>query len=79
MTQALPYYQQALALRPQDARIRVNHSVALLKAGQYAQGWKEHEWRFHLPGQAPLPMERLLPPLGPHTSLKNQHVLPPCE
>lgn len=75
MEQALPYFQQALALRPQDARIRVNHSVALLKAGQYAQGWSEHEWRFHLPGHTPLPLNRLLPSLGPDTSLKNQHIL----
>ncbi|MFT9416986.1 tetratricopeptide repeat protein [Acetobacter sp.] len=75
MEQSFSYFAQALALRPQDARIRVNHSVALLKAGQYAQGWREHEWRFQLPGHTSLPMERLLPTLGPDTDLSGQRIL----
>ncbi len=75
MEQSFAYYTQALAQRPQDARIRVNHSVALLKAGQYARGWSEHEWRFRLPGHTSLPMERLLPTLGPDTNLHGQRVL----
>ena len=75
MEQSFTYFRQALALRPQDARIRVNHSVALLKAGHYSQGWREHEWRFRLPGHTSLPMERLLPTLGPGTSLKGQKIL----
>ncbi|WP_338331546.1 tetratricopeptide repeat protein [Acetobacter sp. LMG 32666] len=75
MEQSFVYFRQALALRPQDARIRVNYSVALLKAGYYAQGWTEHEWRFRLPGHTSLPMERLLPTLGPKTNLTGQRVL----
>lgn len=75
MEQAFPYYRQALTLRPQDARIRVNHSIALLKAGRFAQGWTEHEWRFRLPGHTSLPIERLLPTLGPTTNLEGQRIL----
>lgn len=75
MDQAFAYYRQALSLRPEDARIRVNHSVALLKAGQYDKGWTEHEWRFRLPGHTSLPIERLLPTLGPTTSLEGQRIL----
>ncbi|MDE7546729.1 tetratricopeptide repeat protein [Acetobacter fabarum] len=75
MEQSFAYFAQALALRPQDARIRVNHSVARLKAGRYAQGWREHEWRFQLPGHPSPPMERLLPTLGSNTDLSGQRVL----
>lgn len=75
MEQSFAYYRQALVLRPEDARIRVNHSVSLLKAGLYDQGWAEHEWRFRLPGHTSLPMERLLPTLGPKTSLNGQRIL----
>ncbi len=39
-------YGQALALKPDLAAAWWNRSLARLTAGDYAQGWKEYEWRW---------------------------------
>ena len=44
-------------------------------AGRMAQGWQEHEWRFRLPGHTTLPLDRLLPSLGPGADLAGRSVL----
>lgn len=72
---ALNAYRRAIVYRPTDAQIRLNHSITLLKAGRYAQGWAEHEWRLKLPGHSSLPQDRQLPSLGPDTDLTGQRVL----
>lgn len=77
-THALDLYRRAIMLTPQDARLRLNHSIALLKAKRFAQGWIEHEWRFHLPNHTSLPIDQLLPSLTKdhHTiSLKGKTIL----
>ncbi|GAN67470.1 tetratricopeptide repeat protein [Acetobacter orleanensis] len=73
--EALDAYRRAIFYRPTDAQIRLNHSITLLKAGRYAQGWAEHEWRLQLPGHSSLPQDRLLPSLGPDTDLTGQRIL----
>ncbi|MCX2560174.1 tetratricopeptide repeat protein [Acetobacter farinalis] len=73
--EALDFYRRAIFYRPTDAQIRLNHSITLLKAGRFAQGWAEHEWRLKLPGHSSLPQDRLLPSLGPDTDLSGQRVL----
>ena len=45
-------YDRAVALRPDDARIRVNRVVALLRAGRWAEAWPDYEWRLSLPEHA---------------------------
>lgn len=73
--EALDSYRRAIYYRPTDAQIRLNHSITLLKAGRYAQGWAEHEWRLKLPGHSSLPQDRLLPSLGPNTDLTGRRIL----
>lgn len=73
--EALQLYREAIAHAPTHARIRLNHSIALLKAGYYTQGWAEHEWRLDLPGHTSLPRETALPNLTPDLDLADRHVL----
>lgn len=72
---ALSYYHRAIRLKPNEAQIRLNHSICLLKAGRMTQGWTEHEWRLALPGHTELPRSLLLPTLSPTTDLSGSTVL----
>jgi len=47
---ALARYRDAIAARPDYAEARFNHAMQLLLQGDYANGWKEYEWRMRLPG-----------------------------
>ncbi|GBQ89928.1 O-linked N-acetylglucosamine transferase [Acetobacter nitrogenifigens DSM 23921 = NBRC 105050] len=73
--EALDLYRSAIAEKPTDAQIRLNHSVALLKAGRFAQGWSEHEWRLKLPNHTSLPQDKLLPPIGPDVDIRGKRIL----
>ncbi len=73
--EALSAYRQSIQIKPDDAQVRLNHSICLLKAGRMVQGWQEHEWRFRLPGHTRLPLDRILPTLGPHADLAGRSVL----
>ncbi|RUT24525.1 peptide transporter [Asaia sp. W19] len=75
MIPALNLYRRAIMQRPDHPQMRLNYSIALLKAGFYQQGWAEHEWRFQLPGHTSLPLSRLLPTLTPGLDLNGKHVL----
>ena len=46
MNQALQYYDKSLAIEPEYAEARFNRSALLLARGEYADGWREYEWRF---------------------------------
>ena len=72
---ALSSYHRAIKLRPDEAQIRLNHSICLLKAGRMAQGWVEHEWRLSLPGHTDLPRARMLPNLSDALALSGRTVL----
>lgn len=72
---ALEHFRAAIARNPDDPRIRLNHSIALLKAGHTAQGWVEHEWRLRIPGRASLPRDRLMPTLTPDLDLSGRRIL----
>jgi hypothetical protein len=41
---------QALALAPSHADLRYNRSLLLLLMGRWAEGWREHEWRWRAAG-----------------------------
>jgi Flp pilus assembly protein TadD len=46
LEEALACYQTALWFDPQSASTRYNRSLALLQKGDYAEGWREYEWRW---------------------------------
>jgi len=75
MNEALNLYRQAIQIKPDHPQMRLNYSIALLKAGYFQQGWAEHEWRFRLPGHTSLPMNRLLPNITAGLDLRGKHVL----
>jgi len=43
---AIACYDRALVLDPENAEIRRNRAQALLKQGDFAEGWREFEWRW---------------------------------
>ena len=43
---AIEFYDIALDQDPENAEIRRNRAQALLKIGQFQEGWKEFEWRW---------------------------------
>lgn len=73
--EAIDLYRSAIQERPDDAQIRLNYSVALLKAGRFAQGWSEHEWRLNLPGHSQLPKDRLMPSLRDGLDIRGKRIL----
>ncbi|MGO3517957.1 MAG: tetratricopeptide repeat protein [Acetobacter cibinongensis] len=75
MEDAFNFYRKAIFYNPTHPQIRLNHSISLLKAGRYAQGWTEHEWRLKLPGHSNLPSATLMPSLGPDSDIRGKRVL----
>jgi tetratricopeptide (TPR) repeat protein len=55
LIEALACYQLALWLNPDAYSTRYNRSLALLQQGNYAEGWKEYEWRWKRPQTPPRP------------------------
>jgi len=47
--------QRAIALKPQEGQLHVNLAHLELLAGNFADGWREYEWRFSCQQSAPLP------------------------
>ena len=54
-TEAIPAYDVALTLAPDDAQIRVNRVVALLRAGRWPDALAHYEWRLRLAGHPARP------------------------
>lgn len=44
---AVSLFRRASLLAPDHPDIHCNLAAALLQAGDYRQGWREHEWRLH--------------------------------
>jgi len=44
--EAIASFDQALAIAPESASVHWNRALALLRAGDFEQGWKEYEWRW---------------------------------
>ena len=51
---AIALLQQAVKDAPNDGNIHYNLALALLAAGRFKEGWREHEWRFGK--SSPVPM-----------------------
>jgi len=67
LDEALSAYRQAVALAPDHADYHNNLGLTLLLAGDYAEGWREHAWRFGatVPGRVfPQPQWRGEPLIG---------------
>lgn len=52
LDEALRAFDRALALEPNLPQTRFSRSLVLLAQGDYAQGWKEYEWRAKCPEHA---------------------------
>ena len=44
--EAIESYRKAIALKPDDAKAHWNLAISYLTLGEFALGWKEHEWRW---------------------------------
>ncbi len=53
LPEALAAQRQALALDPGFVDANYNHAVSLLMAGEYEEGWRQYEWRWHLAWSKP--------------------------
>jgi tetratricopeptide (TPR) repeat protein len=42
---ARPYLDKAIALAPTEGKLHWNRALMMLEAGNYAEGWREFEWR----------------------------------
>lgn len=51
--QALILYDRVVALQPDHAHARWNRALALLTIGDFANGWRDYEWRWTGVGMAP--------------------------
>jgi tetratricopeptide (TPR) repeat protein len=49
MREAIVCYRKAVALRPGFAQAHWNLAQALLLTGEFSEGWREYEWRWHRP------------------------------
>jgi hypothetical protein len=62
VAEAIAAYRDALSVDPAFAHAHWNLALALLANGDFAEGWREYEWRLRLPelgGRAqPLPLPR---------------------
>lgn len=47
--EALAAYAQALAVDPEFAEAHFSRAFVLLLRGDYAEGWREYEWRWRIP------------------------------
>jgi tetratricopeptide (TPR) repeat protein/glycosyltransferase involved in cell wall biosynthesis len=47
--EGVQFHKKALALQPDSAQARHNYSIALLRLGEFAEGWREYEQRWLLP------------------------------
>jgi tetratricopeptide (TPR) repeat protein len=71
---ALVAYDTALTLAPDDAQIRVNRVVALLRAGRWTEAWPDYEWRLTLADHATR-QPNLLPALSTLPDLVGRTIL----
>jgi hypothetical protein len=52
--EAIAYFEQALAIRPDLPAAHFGLAEALLSQGKFTRGWEEYEWRFRLADVPPL-------------------------
>ncbi|HEX3726180.1 MAG TPA: tetratricopeptide repeat-containing glycosyltransferase family protein [Pirellulales bacterium] len=50
-SEALAELNASLRLKPDYAQAHRNHALHSLRLGNFAEGWPEYEWRWHVPGE----------------------------
>ena len=73
--EAQTWHQRALALNPNNAIAHLNLSTAHLCLGDYAEGWREYEWRWETPDLAPIRRDRRRPRWQGDQSLAGKTIL----
>ncbi|HXP95072.1 MAG TPA: tetratricopeptide repeat protein [Telmatospirillum sp.] len=62
---AAAHYRQAIVLKPAYAEAHSNLGTVLLCRGQFAEGWREYEWRHHMGHGGQTAAPALQPHWGP--------------
>ena len=52
LDEARDCYRKALSFEPDSVDLHWNHSLVLLQSGDFAEGWREYEWRWRTPSFA---------------------------
>jgi tetratricopeptide (TPR) repeat protein len=73
--EALASYSQALELAPDSAIAHWNRGLALLRVGDFEQGWQEYEWRSKLKAFSPSAREFTQPRWRGELPIKNKTIL----
>ncbi|HEV2334701.1 MAG TPA: tetratricopeptide repeat protein, partial [Stellaceae bacterium] len=73
MPDAIEHYRRAIAYRPDYGAAHVNLGLAQLAVGDFANGWREYEWRWRQPSG--LPMRTLPQPLWTGEDLAGRTIL----
>ncbi len=71
---ALDHYRRAVELRPAYVEAHWNRSLTMLRAGDFAAGWPEYEWRWRRPYSENL-RRRLAQPLWRGEPLEGKRIL----
>ena len=54
LSEAIPLLERAVALKSNSGEMHLNLGMMLLAVGRFEEGWREFEWRWQTPEQAPL-------------------------
>lgn len=60
--EAIQSYDEAMTIAPGHVETHFNKGLLLLDTCEFAQGWKEYEWRWRSPGSGAIPYPTPLPP-----------------
>ena len=71
---ALDAYRRGLKLEPQHPDLHLGRALALLRKGEFAEGWREYEWRWRVRA-FPSPRRDFRQPLWDDKSLARRHIL----
>lgn len=74
LEEASETYEKALGLDPQLAEAHWNFAILRLRMGDFPRGWREYEWRWHLP-HFPSPHREFPQPLWCGESLLGKSLL----
>jgi glycosyltransferase involved in cell wall biosynthesis/Flp pilus assembly protein TadD len=74
LPQALQAYDQALALKSDNAMTRYNRSLVLLASGDFLRGWAEYEWRWSMP-VVPMKQPKFKQPAWDGGDIRGQTIL----